>query len=122
MVESKNKTTTRAKLAHKLAKYYRATPINLSGTKGQNQPSASHLSTTLFIQFLEELPKEDLETKLKPGTQLMTKKSVSKEMLKNPKPIKAENQSNQDQSSFSFQVSTKEEELLFLNLFPQEIF
>ena len=95
---------------HKLAKYYRATPINLVGTKGQTQPSTSHLSTTLFIQVLEELPKEDLETKLKPGTQLMTKKPISREALKNQKLLLEENPSNQDQSSFSFQASTEEEE------------
>ena len=47
MVETKTKTAAaRAKIAHKLARYYRATPVNLAGPKGTNQPSTSHLSTS----------------------------------------------------------------------------
>ena len=43
MVESKNKIA-RAKIAHKLAKYVRATPVHLTGLSGSANPSTSHLS------------------------------------------------------------------------------
>ena len=47
MVETKAKTTTaRARIAHKLARYYRATAVNLTGVTGQSNPSTSHLGTT----------------------------------------------------------------------------
>jgi hypothetical protein len=50
MVESKAKaTTSRARIAHKLARYYRATPIHLSGLSGNSDPSVSHLSTDYVI-------------------------------------------------------------------------
>lgn len=49
MVESKTKTTAaRARIAHKLARYYRATPIHLLGLNGASQPSTSHLSIIHF--------------------------------------------------------------------------
>lgn len=49
MVESKTKkAAVRAKIAHKLARYYRATPVHLAGTKGDSQPSTSHLSIYQF--------------------------------------------------------------------------
>lgn len=88
MVESKNKTTAaRAKIAHKLAKYYRATPINLTGTNGVNQPSISHLSIASIIQNLEEPPSSDSETKQKLGTPPTTRRSASKELpRKSPSP------------------------------------
>lgn len=41
-------TLARAPISHKLAKYLRATPVNLSGVRGQSQPSTSHLSTLTF--------------------------------------------------------------------------
>jgi large subunit ribosomal protein L6e len=45
MVESKAKATTaRARIAHKLARYYRATPVHLAGISGQSNPSTSHLT------------------------------------------------------------------------------
>lgn len=34
----------RAKIAHKLAKYYRATPVHLSGLRAGSDPSTSHLT------------------------------------------------------------------------------
>ena len=103
MVESKNKpTATRARLAHKLARYYRATPIHLAGIQGNNQPSASHLSILSFIQLLEELLNADLETKPTPGIQLTTKNHISREKENSLEPTKVENLSNLDQlSSFS---------------------
>jgi hypothetical protein len=49
MVESKTKVSvTRAKIAHKLARYYRATPVHLTGVTGASTPSTSHLSTHSF--------------------------------------------------------------------------
>jgi large subunit ribosomal protein L6e len=45
MVESKGKATTvRARIAHKLARYYRATPIHLGGLTSAASPSTSHLT------------------------------------------------------------------------------
>lgn len=41
-------TVVRAPLAHKLAKYLRASPVHLTGVRGQSQPSTSHLSTFAF--------------------------------------------------------------------------
>lgn len=46
MVQAK---ITRAPVAHKLARYLRATPLNLTGVRGQSQPSTSHLSTLISI-------------------------------------------------------------------------
>lgn len=45
MVESKGKATTaRARIAHKLARYYRATPVHLTGLTTAANPSTSHLT------------------------------------------------------------------------------
>lgn len=45
MVESKTKATTaRARIAHKLARYYRATPVHLTGLTTPANPSTSHLT------------------------------------------------------------------------------
>ena len=111
MVESKTKTNAvRAKIAHKLARYYRATPIHLLGTKGDNQPSASHLSTILFTQVLEEPLTVDSEIKITLGTPLTIKTLISKEQLKNLKHPREENQSPLVPSSFCFPASTEEEE------------
>lgn len=45
MVESKAKATTaRARIAHKLARYYRATPVHLAGLNTTAHPSTSHLT------------------------------------------------------------------------------
>lgn len=45
MVESKTKAApARARIAHKLARYYRATPTHLSGLRGDANPSTTHLS------------------------------------------------------------------------------
>jgi large subunit ribosomal protein L6e len=45
MVESKAKATTvRARIAHKLARYYRATPVHLAALTGLANPSTSHLT------------------------------------------------------------------------------
>ena len=111
MVESKNKTSTaRAKIAHKLAKYVRATPIHLTGIHGNNQPSASHLSIFYSIQLSEELPREDSETKLIHGILLMTKDPSIKEPPKSLKLLKEENQSLQEQLLSYFLVLAEEEE------------
>lgn len=74
MVDSKTKTTpTRAKIAHKLAKYLRATPVHLTGVVGQANPSTSHLRNSSIIQNSEDLPREDLETKVTLGIPLTMK-------------------------------------------------
>ncbi|MCL4116254.1 UNVERIFIED_CONTAM: hypothetical protein GTU68_028434 [Idotea baltica] len=53
MVDKTKKTTqARGKIAHKLAKYVRATPINLLGVKNSNGPSVSHLSNLSFYSAL----------------------------------------------------------------------
>ena len=115
MVESKTKTNAaRAKIAHKLAKYYRATPIHLLGTSGDSQPSISHLSIILFTQVTEELPNVDSEIKITVGTPLMPKSPISREQLKRPKHPRPENQSLPEPLSFCFPASTEEEELLSL--------
>jgi large subunit ribosomal protein L6e len=45
MVESKGKATpARARIAHKLARYYRATPVHLTGLTTAAHPSTSHLT------------------------------------------------------------------------------
>ncbi len=45
MAPSKNtKTAPRARLAHKLARYVRANPINLQSRLAAQNPSTSHLS------------------------------------------------------------------------------
>ena len=111
MVEAKNKTSAaRARIAHKLAKYVRANPINLTGISGPNQPSASHLSICLSKQPSEEPPKEDSETARKLGTPPMMRKFTTKELPKNLNPTKAGNPSSPAPSSFYSPVSTEEEE------------
>ena len=46
MTQAKNnKTVPRARLAHKLAKYVRASPIHLQGRLRSQDPSITHLST-----------------------------------------------------------------------------
>ena len=123
MVESKNKTAAaRAKIAHKLARYARATPIHLSGISGSSQPSTSHLSISTFIQHSEELPKEDSETKLTLGIQPMNKSLITKEHPKKPEPQKEENPSPPEPSSSSSPESAEEEELLLLKLSHLETF
>lgn len=103
MVESKTKTATaRAKIAHKLARYYRATPIDLVGTRGGDKPSTSHLCTLLFTQPSEVLPREDSETKTTLGTLLMTRRKISGEPASNPNLPKAENLLSLDQLLFCF--------------------
>ena len=49
MVEKTKKTVqARAKIAHKLARYVRATPVHLHAGSCPAQPSVVHLSTFLF--------------------------------------------------------------------------
>lgn len=113
MVETKTKTaTTRARIAHKLARYYRATPVHLEGTRGASQPSTSHLSNPHFTQPSAEPPREDSETRPTHGTQPMTRKNASLEPVQNPSQLNPENQSKPVQLSFSFQESAEEEEWL----------
>lgn len=49
MVEKTKKTVqARAKIAHKLARYVRATPVHLPSGSSLSQPSVSHLSKILI--------------------------------------------------------------------------
>lgn len=51
MVDKAKKTVqARAKIAHKLARYVRATPVHLHAGSCPNQPSVSHLSI-LYIDL-----------------------------------------------------------------------
>lgn len=123
MVESKAKTgAVRARLAHKLAKYVRATPIHLSGARGSAFPSTSHVSIPLFIQHSEEPPREDLEIRIIPGTLLTMNVPTSLEKAIHPSQQLEENPSHPDQSSFSSPAKTEEEELLFSRNSNLEIF
>ena len=108
MVEAKNKTTAaRARIAHKLARYYRATPVHLQGISGTSQPSTSHQSIIYTIQPSEELPNADSETNLTLGTPLMMRRLTTRESPKNPKPSKAENPLFLDPLSFCFPTSVR---------------
>jgi hypothetical protein len=110
MVEA---TTRRANIAHKLARYVRATPAHLTGVRGQSQPSTSHLSTFVSTKHSEEHPREDLETVLILGILLTIKKLFSRELATDQDKVKVENLLSLDQLSFYFQESAEEEELLF---------
>lgn len=48
MAPSATKTAPRARLAHKLAKYIRATPIHFQSKLATQNPSVAHLGTFLF--------------------------------------------------------------------------
>jgi hypothetical protein len=123
MVESKAKTgAVRARLAHKLAKYVRATPIHLTGVRGGAFPSTSHLSIPILIQHSEEPQRGDLEIKIIPGTQLTMNALTSLETPISPKQQLEENPSHLDQSLFSSPAKTEEEELLFSRNSNLEIF
>jgi large subunit ribosomal protein L6e len=61
MAPSKNnKTPPRARLAHKLAKYLRATPIHLPTSLSSQNPSLNHLSNLLSYSALGGAPKSRL--------------------------------------------------------------
>lgn len=121
MVESKAKaTTSRAKIAHKLARYYRATPVHLSGLSGASDPSVSHLSKAHIIQPLEVLPREDLETAPTLGIPPMTRRTTSKEPITSPSPPLEEPQFSLDLLLLSSLVPTGEEESLSSRDSPQE--
>jgi hypothetical protein len=120
MVESKVKTT-RAKVAHKLAKYVRATPVHLTGVTGNANPSTSHLSKTHINQHSEEHPREESEIAPRPGTPLTMRPSTSRETATSPKHLKVENQSLPAQSSSSSPESAEAEELSSLKHSPQAI-
>lgn len=108
MVETKSKTgAARAKIAHKLARYYRATPVHLTGITGTSQPSTSHLSISSFTQPSEVLPSADSEIRITPGTLLMMTRSTSREPETSPNPTLDANPSSPDQSSSSFPVSAE---------------
>ena len=52
MAQSKNnKTAPRAKLAHKLARYFRANPIYLQNRLAAQNPSTTHLSISNINNF-----------------------------------------------------------------------
>ena len=124
MVETKTKTTAaRAKIAHKLARYYRATPVHHTGTAhAANGPSTSHLSNCFVTQPSVVPPREESETRLTPGTLLTTRKIILKEPARNPSPLKADNPSPPEPSSFSFPVSAEAEESLSSKPSPQATF
>ena len=104
------KTVARANVAHKLARYVRATPVHLSGVRGSSQPSTSHLSSFCSTQPSEVPPRKDSETVLTLGTPLMMRKNSSKEPTLIPEPTKAENQLSPDQLSSCSLESPEEEE------------
>lgn len=121
MVESKAKaTTSRAKIAHKLARYYRATAVHLSGLSGASDPSVSHLSNAHIIQPLEVLPREDSEIAPRLGIPPMTRRTTSKEPMPSPSPPQEEPQCSLDLLLLCSLVPTEEEELLSLRGSPQE--
>lgn len=121
MVESKAKaTTSRAKIAHKLARYFRATPVHLSGLSGASDPSVSHLSNAHIIQLLEVLLREDSETAPRLGIPPMTRRTTSKEPMFSLKPQQEEPQLRLDLLLFCSPAPTEEEELLSLRDSPQE--
>jgi hypothetical protein len=45
------KTAPRARLAHKLARYVRANPVNLQSKLSSQNPSISHLSKIFIYSF-----------------------------------------------------------------------
>jgi hypothetical protein len=50
MVDKKPKTVVhKAKIAHKLARYVRATSVHLTSLRGDSAPSTTHLRITLTI-------------------------------------------------------------------------
>ncbi len=61
MAPSKNtKTAPRARIAHKLARYVRANPINLQSRLSAQNPSVTHLSKSyLIIKISEDQFKKD---------------------------------------------------------------
>ena len=112
MVDTKTKSTTvRARVAHKLAKYVRAQPVNSCGIRGTTNPSTSHIGKPLFMQHWEEPPRKELETVPTPGTPLMMRKPDSKEHPKYPKRQLPESKFKKEMLSSSFQESAEEEEL-----------
>lgn len=113
MVESKNKAAPRARIAHKLARYYRALPQHLTGIKGANQPSTSHLRTHPVTQASEVPPLAELEMPTKPGTQVTTRRSASREHAKYPRLPRAGGPSSPDQSSSCSPARTRAAEWLY---------
>ena len=61
MAQSKNtKTTPRARLAHKLARYVRANPIHVQSRLSAQSPSTTHLSISIYLfQLSEDQLKKD---------------------------------------------------------------
>ena len=108
MVQAK---VARAPLSHKLAKYVRATPVHLTGVRGQSQPSTSHLSKKTFTQHSVEHQREDSEIVQIPGIPLTMKKNYSLELATNLDQVKVENLLHLDQLSSCFQESAEAEEL-----------
>lgn len=123
MVESKAKASTaRARIAHKLARYVRATPVHLTSLNGSANPSTSHLSTLFTTQLLEVLPNADSETAKIPGTLLTTRSLSSSVLASSLAPQPAEPPCAPDQLLSFFLETTEDAELLFLSALPQEIF
>ncbi len=87
MVESKAKVAvTKAKIAHKLARYFRATPVHLTGVNGASAPSTAHLSTNSFTQLSAVPPSADSEIVRRPGTLLTTRSPSSSVPPRSPAP------------------------------------
>lgn len=58
MVEKTKKTVqVRAKIAHKLAKYVRATPVHLPSGSSPSQPSVAHLGIIFIYSSSWRSPK-----------------------------------------------------------------
>jgi hypothetical protein len=111
MVESKAKATTaRARIAHKLARYYRATPVHLAGVTGQSNPSTSHLSTPSSTQPSAAPPSADSETKTIPGTPPTTRDPSSRERASSLAPPLVAHRCSLAQWSFCSPVPTGDAE------------
>lgn len=60
MAQGNTKTAPRARLAHKLAKYVRATPIHIQSRLSSQNPSVSHLSNySSYSKLSEDLKEKD---------------------------------------------------------------
>jgi len=99
MAQSKNtKSAPTARIAHKLARYVRASPTHIPARLSQESPSTTHLSISLFIQPMEDLNTRDLEITLTLGTLLTINQNHIKgkvTLLNHPL---EENLSNQEMS------------------------
>lgn len=102
MVDAKKKAAPRARIAHKLARYFRAAPNHLAGVKGPNAPSTTHLRIAIITQASVVPLPVDCEMPIKPGTPLTTRRRGSREPVNNLSNPRADGASSPAQlSSFS---------------------